>query len=236
MRAITKKREPSTLQQWKAVQINTQQNFNYTNLPTLVKNDIKNALLIEQGYLCAYTMRRLETVTDCHIEHVKAQASEPNLDLDYSNMVACFPQNGGDISHGYGAPIKADLAVTFNQNFISPHHARCASRFCYNKQGSISEKNIDDIAASRTIEILKLNQRSLEEMRLRALEAFGIVIARSTSRRRNRHYATAAEARRIAETVMQMDQNGKLEPFCSAIACVANIYANKEEKRSKRLV
>jgi len=71
------------------------QNLSYGNLPTTVKDEVKQVLLAEQGHLCAYTLRRLHGVEDCHIEHVEPQNAAPGKDLDYANMAACIPKDGG---------------------------------------------------------------------------------------------------------------------------------------------
>jgi len=54
----------------------------------------KLQMLAEQGYICAYTMQAMQMADDCHIEHVvpRNQPNQPlNLDIDYNNMLACFP-------------------------------------------------------------------------------------------------------------------------------------------------
>lgn len=50
------------------------------------KDDIKQALLLEQGYICAYCMRRIkkEKMT---IEHYIPQAADEGLALEYHNML-----------------------------------------------------------------------------------------------------------------------------------------------------
>ena len=68
MRRIRKTHPPASLRQW----INTNKtlpNFNYDALPGAVKNDLKERLLSEQGFLCAYTGLGIED--NSHIEHLK---------------------------------------------------------------------------------------------------------------------------------------------------------------------
>jgi uncharacterized protein (TIGR02646 family) len=125
MRFIRKLAEPYELKAWKQQQTqNSPQNLCYGNLPGEINKTVKAQLLEEQGYLCAYTMRRLNGLGDCHIEHVLAQNAIPERDLDYQNMAACFPHNGGDTSHGFGAPIKGRANVTLNEDFVSPPQLR----------------------------------------------------------------------------------------------------------------
>lgn len=57
---------------------------------TQVKQDIRIHLVCEQGYLCAYCMKRIKpTETDMKIEHWESQASNGQLQLDYQNMLGC---------------------------------------------------------------------------------------------------------------------------------------------------
>jgi hypothetical protein len=105
MRRIRKTNPPASLRNW--IDANRQlPNFNYDALPTGVKADLKEQLLAEQGFLCAYTGRGVAD-DDSHIEHLKPQNKcESGEDVNYRNLVACFPVDGGDVSYGYGAPVK----------------------------------------------------------------------------------------------------------------------------------
>ena len=59
------------------------------------KEDILEALLREQGYICAYCMKRIskDTMT---IEHYIPQAADENLALDYQNMIGVCLGNRGN--------------------------------------------------------------------------------------------------------------------------------------------
>ncbi|MBT9456695.1 MAG: TIGR02646 family protein [Burkholderiaceae bacterium] len=233
MRSITKRGEPQALTAWKREMQVVPQNLQYGNLPSDVKDEVKRALLQEQGWLCAYTLRRLRDGASCHIEHVMPQGLAPDLDLDYSNLAACFPPDGGDVSHGYGAPVKAGQAVRLNIDFVSPHGPACEVRFQFDTKGSVQGAQ-GDLAAQRTVDLLKLDDRSLGELRRSAIEAHGLGLVRRTNRVA-RKLKSAAEARRFAAEVLMTDHGGRLEPFCVALAQVALAYAEKEEARSQRL-
>ena len=110
MRTIHPAPAPHSFLQWQRKQKTAPQNLSYTNLPADIKNDIKAALLQGQGGLCAYTLRKLATQKNCHIEHLVPQKQAAELGLAYDNMLACFPADGGDTSHGYGAPMKGGTA------------------------------------------------------------------------------------------------------------------------------
>jgi uncharacterized protein (TIGR02646 family) len=200
-------------------------------LPGDVIENIKTSLLREQGYLCAYTLRRLSGVEDCHIEHVLPQNTAPEKDLDYGNMAGCFPKDGGNTSHGYGAPVKGGTEVELNMDFVTPHGSGCERRFRYDKKGGIQGA---DNAASGTIRTLKLDHGALADLRCSAIEAHGLALRQRPNRARQ-SLKSATAARRFAAEVLQPDNKGWLEPFCVALAQVALEYASKEEARSQRM-
>jgi uncharacterized protein (TIGR02646 family) len=233
VRSIRKLPEPPELKKWKKDMEASPQNLSYDNLSGEVKEEIKKRLLEEQGYLCAYTLRRLNGVDDCHIEHVLPQNAAREKDLDYGNMAGCFPPDGGDTSHGYGAPVKAGIPVIHNANFVTPHSLGCEQRFRYDGKGGIHATD-GDSAAENTILVLKLDHGALADLRRRAIETQGLSL-RSGSARKPANPISAAQARRLAEEVSKPDAAGRLTPFCVVLRQVALEYAEKEEKRSQRL-
>jgi len=234
MRSITKQGTPMALQNWvRDMRRDAPQNLSYDNLPTAEKDKVKKALLAEQGHLCAYTLRKLRDIEDCHIEHVEPQNAAPGKDLDYTNMAACIPKDGGDTSFGYGAPVKAGQVVTLNSDFVSPHSTSCSERFQFDEKGGVHEV-AGDVAAQGTIATLKLNHPTLVDLRRSALQSHGLVIALRTTRTK-RQLKSATEARRFAAEVLQPDARGQLEPYCVALAQVALAYADQEDARAQRL-
>ena len=60
--------------------------------------ELKQSLLEEQGYICAYCMRRLpaddpNTDATSKVEHIKPRSKYPDLQFDYKNLVICCPGN-----------------------------------------------------------------------------------------------------------------------------------------------
>ena len=75
----------------------------YQSIPELV-----DALLKEQGYICAYCMRRIPTKDkiegkltseDHRIEHIKCRENHEDLQLKYNNMLICCPGHIGEDEH-----------------------------------------------------------------------------------------------------------------------------------------
>ena len=226
MRHIIKNSEPILFTNWKRQNRIAPQNLTYDSLGQAEKSAIKSSLLVEQGYLCAYTMKRI-TAEDCHIEHIKPQSLYPEQDIDYENMIACFPKDGGDVAQGYGAPIKAGHTV---DGFVSPLRQDCEARFAFTENGQIQAK---DDAAGNTIDLLNLDHQTLVEYRQAAIAVRGIALQRSG--RKPQQLLTASQARRLAIQIMQPNEKGQIAPFCTAIAQVALRYAQQEEARSQRM-
>lgn len=234
MRTIKKSSEPSPLRKWKRdTQQKCPENLSYDNLPGQIKDAVKTSLLKEQGFLCAYTMQRLAAVDECHIEHVQPQNKAPDLDLEYSNMAACFPRDGGNTAHGYGAPIKGGTEIKLNVNFVTPHSLGCERRFIYDAKGQIRPAD-GDVAAEKTISTLKLDHGFLNDLRRRALETHGL-IPRKGSMRSKQKVKSPAQARQFANEVVKVAGDGVLEPFCVALAQVAIAFADREEGRAQRI-
>ncbi len=232
MRFIKKGGEPSAFTEWKELnQRLSPQNLSYKNLQNPQKEIVKDSLLKEQGFVCGYTMSRLDSTKNLHIEHIESQSGNPEKDLDYSNMLACFPENGGDESHGYGAPIKKGKSVVLNVNFVSPHNPECEAHFIYDKDGGVSATSE---AAKLTIQALKLDHQKLCDFRKQAAETHGLTL-KVRSARTKREFKSVAEARRFAQEVMLPAVDGKLEPYCVALAQIALDFAHKEEQRCNSL-
>jgi len=144
----------------------------YREMPSSIKALIHAALVNEQGEICAYTMRRIDTKTS-HIEHIKPQSLCRNEgdggDLDYLNMVACFPRKGMISTCRYGAHKKGDWWVP--ELFVSPLHRSCESHFRFMPDGKISSASGDEAAMS-TVQVLGLNDAVLIEDRARAIREF----------------------------------------------------------------
>src|SRR5437016_2735392 len=137
MRRIIKGAEPEAVRNWKEENAAVSQNLTFSNMP---KEAAKLQMLQEQGYLCAYTMQRIETLSDCHIEHLESQNQSPHRILDYNNMLACFPGNNPPPEwipkYPYGAQQKGGRHINEN-NFVSPLRNDVEMRFLYKASGLI---------------------------------------------------------------------------------------------------
>lgn len=149
MRYIKKGKEPNSLTEYKK-----QSNAYFDGYPQ--KDDVREKLLEEQGYLCAYCMRRLSDVRDVKIEHVISQnvlADDEKAKLEYSNMVGvCY----GNEKPGRKKPmLTCDAHKGEELISVNPLDENSIRRIKYLSDGTITS---DDADVKKSVEeTLNLN-------------------------------------------------------------------------------
>ncbi len=96
---IQKSPAPISLSQYKN-ECKREMTLGYTNLldDYPEKDALRQQLAVEQGYLCAYCMRRISLDFQATvIEHVRPQATYPKEQLEYGNLVLCCDGKENDI-------------------------------------------------------------------------------------------------------------------------------------------
>ncbi len=168
--------------------------------------ELREALLIEQGYICAYCMRRIPATdpnvdATSKIEHIKSQEDRDDLQLIYSNMAICCPGNLNDEPHcdklKGGSSISFDLYTPVLEQSISYS----------SKDGTIRSSN--STWNNEMKDLLNLNQRMLMQNRLSTLNG---VIQALTSKGWN----TASISTQLRQW-RSFDSDGKRKPFCGII-------------------
>lgn len=172
MRHIRKTHPPAKLTAWlranKAKNLDVSYENGLSGRPA--HRALKTQLLKEQGYLCAYTGREI-SADSSHMEHLKPQdCCEGHEDVDYFNLVACFPANGGDERYGYGAPMKKSWWEP--ELFLSPCTAEAERHIKFTWRGKVRVTPPNHEAAKKTVEVLKLDHPSLDSMRRKAIVGF----------------------------------------------------------------
>jgi uncharacterized protein (TIGR02646 family) len=230
MRHIQKKNEPQSLTQWRAAHQNDP-SFGYLLIDTSLRREIRQALVAEQGRLCAYTSRRIDEA-NCHIEHPKPQTHCVNgEDVSFANMLACVPAPNAP-GLPYGAHKKGSWPdATEEALFVSPLRPGCEERFSFTLNGEIRARDPTDAAAMKTIDRLGLNHTLLQQFRKAAIEAtLGI---------RGRGYASLdlRSARARLNGLRAAEQNrSHLEPFCFVLKQALQRHITRVEaiRKSKR--
>ncbi len=133
------------------------------------KNEVKDSLMKEQGYICCYCERRL-TDDDSHIEHFTPQSNNAVDTLDYTNML-CSCQD--KLKKGVPRYCGISKDNWFDENLlISPLDSNCEGRFAYTGDGKIQPADEFDAAAIKTIEKLGLDINKLNALREKAIDQF----------------------------------------------------------------
>lgn len=219
MRWIQKNNEPTQLQEWRS-RYGSDINFDYQLMRQdhNVTNVVKESLLQEQGWLCAYTGRRIES-NSCHIEHVKAQAHcERGEDVQYTNLVACYPAPN-TVEAPYGAHQKKDWPSPSERSFfVSPLDQGCEARFTFSLKGNINPTNSTDTATEQTIKRLKLCHRDLVALRKSAIQE---LLGQSNN-------LPIDKARRRLNG-LERQTSGRLEPFCFVLVQVLRKHISRLE-------
>jgi len=164
MKYIIKNREPVSLTKYR----NTTPNASYTGYPA--KNHVRNGLLDEQEYICAYCMQRIsadynKTVKKpkTEIEHYRSQHRHSTLALDYKNMLGVCNGNADKPSHKLICDkAKSEYDKTHDLT-INPQDILRVNQIKYSAQGEIftSIESIDyDLDT-----ILNLNEDNLKQDR-----------------------------------------------------------------------
>lgn len=234
MRHINKRGQPEELIRWRADNAAAPQNLVYGggNFPG---EAVRRSLLAEQLHLCAYTLRQLKTAaaceadaedtrSSCHIEHLLPQCRKvAGEDIDYGNMVACYPPSQSNVACAFGAHAKASFDPAQENNFVSPLLAAAEAHFEFDERGGVTGRTAN---GSKTIEVLKLNHKTLVHDRAAVIS--GALHPRGTK-------LSAQAARRLAATVMQSDVQQRLPAYCVAVAQSALRHAEREERRAGRM-
>lgn len=134
------------------------QTASYKNLRGEIKKAVTDSLLDEQGYLCAYCMKRIRE-DDIRIEHWIPQSNNINLALDYNNMFGvCQGKDTKKNEFNHCEQIRGDNNLTIN-----PTNNTHITTIIYAKDGTIASSNTninDDLNST-----LNLNIQTLKENR-----------------------------------------------------------------------
>lgn len=162
MKHIIKNLEPNSLRDYRIQTPNA-------SYPMRNKRDVQKSLLAEQGHICAYCMRRISLKRDIYlgkpkieIEHYRSQKRQPNLALNYANMLGVCNGNAGKAKHKLICDkSKADPFDKKDEDggqdlFINPQSLNSIRGLKYNRRGEIYS---DDDAINYDLDvILNLNE------------------------------------------------------------------------------
>lgn len=213
---IEKSQEPTSLTTYRAAG----NKFDGPKFTPVVKNELRSALLKEQGYLCAYCMQPIhDNQFETKIEHWNCQVRYPQQDLVYKNLLICCKGGDGqkpDQQHCDTAKGNQDILV----NPANPSH-HVEEQIQYSGAGVIksTSDNIED-----AIEILNLNKKLIRQNRAGVIKSFLQYLGAKPGGR------TKAELEKMLNYYEQVDSDGKLKAYCG----VPRYFLRKRLKAGKR--
>ena len=210
---IRKGNEPKLLLQYR------RQSFSsYADMPSELKEKIKESLLEEQGHLCAYCMSRIDLGTGKHrstIEHCVPQAVSTQKErLNYKNMIAvCWGNRDANSNTDKSCDAKRGSLPGDQQDMkkINVFDRKTLVDIQYAADGKIfsNDPDVDEDLNKR----LNLNceARRLKECRLQALRAL--------HREIDKKYPNRTVPKEYLQELLThyTEQSEKRQPYCGII-------------------
>lgn len=183
----------------------------------LPKNELRKALLSEQGYICAYCMQRINnSPTFTKIEHWSPRKKEN--EKDYMNLLAVCKGNEGNVGLEHCDTLKKNQIIT-----VSPLKKECEQMVKFDPGGQIYS---DDLAIDKELkEILGLDKQHIVEERKRLIDAVKFEIEIKSKKSTDKKAKKALLNNLLKE--WELPSNGKYKPYCQ----VAIVYINKKLSR-----
>lgn len=194
MRKIDKGREPK---EW--IEKKCTPGADYNAIP-----ELKNALLDEQGYLCAYCMQRISEDT-MKVEHIKPRSKNKELNFEYKNLVACC--KGGE---GYSKDMQhCDTKKDDREISIDVFSDADIGTISYSSHtGEIKSSNTEynkDIN-----DILNLNCSYLKRQRISVLNAAIEALGKNLDWKNSR-------IKKQYDKYLNKDKEGMYKPYCGIV-------------------
>ena len=204
MREIIKTKEPKSLTTYRASiskeDLHTLEKFD--NSPKDIKDDLRNKLLEEQGFICCYCMDRVE-FKNSKIEHFKPRSIHRDKQLDYSNLfIACLGGEGGSKNKQHCDTKKGQSEL--NSIYLL---SNIEKELEYKKDGLIFSKNSE--INKELDEVLNLNYEVLKTNREDTFHQLTCELKKSGW--------TVPNLKSNLEKYKTKNSKGKYRPYCEMI-------------------
>lgn len=220
MKQITKLPQPNTLTEHRA-----KQHSYFDNLPVETKDELRQNLLSEQGYICCYCMKRIPEISSPYmkIEHFKCQDLHENLQLIYSNLLGSCVGNEGQTKIKQTCDTKKGNLLLF----IEPisHTPNCETLFKYNSEGEISSIDNNEEINKQLNDVLNLNMQTLKDGRREVYLEVQSKVEAESKQLGNKQLKVKYFERE--KTTWLNRRNDKFRPYCM----VAVYYLTKKIKQ-----
>ena len=212
MKKIIKDAEPNSLTEYRA------RGGDYDNLHTDTKDQLRQSLFVEQGYICCYCMKRIpvklsqeqtnRNYPSNKIEHLRCQARNPQLELNYKNLlIACHGNHGLPSQMQTCDTSKDDHDISFSP---ADDGRNIEDLIKYKANGEIYSD--DSQINSELCDILNLNTKDLRDIRKVYYKEMQSKIILEGKRRRDKNIQRRfykSEKRKLLEK-----KDHKYIPYC----------------------
>lgn len=169
--------------------------------------ELRESLLKEQGYICAYCMRRIPVKdkkidAKSKIEHIKSREKHEEMQMDYANMVICCP---GCIDE---KSLHCDASKGEKDLICSPLNLEAMKTISYTAS-SVEIRSSNSIYNTEINELLHLNISMLKDNRKAAWDGVHTQL--------NKDGWTAANVRKMLQKFKERDADGNLASYCGVI-------------------
>lgn len=165
-----------------------------------VKNELRHVLLADQGHICCYCGQKIEPESSV-IEHVQCQNHNPDLQLDFTNLLCSCKGGQNRRASNPEYPLHCDASKGNNPLQVTPLEENCEEKFLYDEDGEIFGM---DLAAKDSIKTLNLDNYKLKNRRKAAIEAY----------KWERSIDDDVDWNSEIEGLRRKDSNGELQEFC----------------------
>lgn len=182
-----------------------------------IKREVKDALLLEQGYICCYCEKEVGNhgpPPDAHIEHLMPRSADRAKTYDWSNLlVSCESEK----IHRRPA---TSCGHYKNQNIVDVHPLMvgCSRYFSYKANGEVSPSmslsSEERVLAVEAIRVLGLNNATPVQLRRAAIAAMQEVLEEAGAPETEEYDLAVAQER--ARLVLP-DVHRRRQPFVSAL-------------------
>jgi len=220
MKYIQKGKEPICLSELKKQKGATFDDLNRKEVgeDKTCKEKVREALLKEQAYLCAYCMQRISEDWNqilgkrkAEIEHWASQNRHPDLVLDYKNILAVCNGNADRPSRGQICDKAKSKFDKTHDLFVNPLEANREQQIYYTLDGEIVSDN--NLINKDLNNILNLNEENLCEERAKLYQIIKSEIRQIKRSLWDKPKAKKSELQKL-KTEWEKRYDNKFRPLC----------------------
>lgn len=216
MKYIKKKSEPKSLKEYREKTENATYNGFFDS-----NHELKSSLLVEQGYICCYCMKKISLDLNSNykpkveVEHYKSQKLYPQKQLEYKNMLGVCNGGSGLIEHCDKSKKESELKI------LNPLLKKSENLITYSLSGKIKSLN-NDTLVEEDLKLLNLNNQNLIDIRKNSIDKVWKDIKNNlTKKYPNRTWTSEMYIKELdLLSLDKINSSGKFIPFCNAIISV----------------